>query len=142
MMKFNLILPAFILALFFQPAQACQLFDAAAAKKVLGTDVTNLSFDATDTCMFMSKDARAQLSVQTANREYYNRVSIMKPFDAIDIGDQARLHQSPKDGMAIQFVKGDVSVTLSVRIMRAADGSHDYLKPLKELAIAIADDLN
>jgi len=137
-MRLNSILPALILVLFFQPAKACELLDAATAQNVLGTAVTDLSSDPKRFCLFLSPETSAQLFVQTDPVEYYDKITIQKPHkEELDIGDRARSHVFSRGGAAIQFISGDVSVTLGVRAP-AGDNGRDYLTLLKAAAKTIA----
>ena len=63
-------------------------------------------------------------------------MSIPMPYTAVDIGDRARYHEFPRGGAAVQFAKGNVSVTVGARPPVPDD--RDYLSPLLEAARAIA----
>jgi len=111
---------------------SCELVDIAVAEKVLGPDVIDTTTDPNSFCLFISSKTAAQFSVRTDTRALYDQVSIPQPFTLVDIGEAGRYHEYPKGGVAIQFAKGDTSVTIAVRILR--NDGRDYLTLLLDIA--------
>jgi hypothetical protein len=130
-------LGTFVLA---QPVWPCDLADTAMAERVLGSDVLDTTVEPESFCNFISTTTSASFSVQTDTAETYDRIMIPMPHTAVDIGDRARYHVFPRGGAAVQFVTGDVSVTLGAR--PPAPDDRDYLSALLEVAEAIAATLD
>ena len=133
-MRSTIILALF---LFTQAASACELLDATTAERVLGTAVVDATAEPTQFCMFISSTSPTQLSVRTDTREVYDQIMLAKPHAEVDIGERARSHKFPEGGAAVQFVAGDVSITLAVRTPAGDDG-RDYLDLLIDVGRDIA----
>ena len=114
-------------------APACELVDMAMAAEVLGSEVVDTTVDPETFCMFVSTTTSASFSVQTAEADMYDQVTIPKPHEYADIGDAARYHEFETGGAAVQFLKGSVSVTLGVRTPGGDDG-RDYVALLLDVA--------
>jgi hypothetical protein len=79
------------------------------------------------------------MTIQRSSADFYDMVSIPQPHTPTDIGDQGRYNVDEGGSASIQFVIGDSSVMISVRVFSERDG--DYLPALLDLARAVADRL-
>ena len=140
-MRRSSILPLFALALLLRPAEACELVDTATAEQVLGVEVTDLTADPATLCMFIAPATAAQFLVQTDPGDYYDKVTIPEPHEPADVGEKARSHAFPNGGAALQFVTGDLSITLGVRLPGGRDG-RDYLSLLISVAEEIVEEMD
>lgn len=134
-----------LLALFVSPlAQTdvdpfnCAMIDLPTVETVLGEGATDLS-DAgvSDTCVFQGAESWALMMVQRSSADFYDSVTIPQPHTAIEIGDQGRYNVDERGSTAVQFVVGDASVMISVRVMSPREG--DFLPALLDLSPAVAD---
>ncbi len=135
-MKLSLLLALLGALLPIRVFGSCELVDIAVAERVLGPDIVDTTTDPNSFCLFISSKTAAQFSVRTDTRALYDQVSIPQPFTLVDIGEAGRYHEYPKGGVAIQFAKGDTSLTIAVRILR--DDGRDYLTLLLDIAREIA----
>ncbi len=136
-MKLVICLSIFVLAFQVRSASACELIDAATVQEVLGSEVVDVTSDPALNCMFVSSTTAAQFYAQTGTRDLYDQVTIPMPHKAEEIGERARSHEFPEGGAAVQFIAGDVSVTLGIRTPAGNDG-RDYLPLLLDAAKAMA----
>ena len=139
-MKLAIGLTALCTLLLAQSATACELVKQATIKEVLGPDIVDTTVDPASFCLFISSTTAAQFSVRTDTRVVYQQISIPKPFTSTEVGERGRYHKYPKGGVAVQFVQGDVSVTLAVRLI--TNDGRDYLPMLLDIARAVAAKLS
>lgn len=126
--------------LFLKAMGSCELVDLETAKRVLGAEIIDTTTDPASFCLFLSTTTAAQFSVRKDTDAVYDQITIPQPFTPVDIGERARYHRYPKGGVAVQFVSGESSVTLAVRILR--DDGRDYLELLLDIAREIAAKLD
>ena len=118
----------------------CELLSAADAEEVLGPSVMDLSGDNSDSqCLFIGGSPQGTFTVQFADRAWYEQTSILPPHTPIDVGDEGRSNVDTNGVTAVQFVRGDTTVTMSVRPSSPSD--RDYLDALVAVAARLEDRL-
>ena len=116
----------------------CELLSMADAELVLGPNVTDLSGeDAQFQCMFIGGAPQGTFIVQFADRSWFNQVRILEPHAAVDVGEEGRSNVDTNGVVALQFVQGNRSATLSVRPSSATD--RDYLAALETVGKRLAE---
>lgn len=115
----------------------CEFITFDEAQRVLGNDISDLSGDDASTqCFFLSNSTSAMFIIQINNREYFESVTLQEPFEVEEIGEEGRSRIEDNGAAAVQFVQGDLSVTMSVRPTIAGDT--DYLAILRDVAARAA----
>jgi hypothetical protein len=120
-----------------QALAQCEFIPFDEAQRVLGSDTTDLSGDDASTqCFFLSNSTNDMFIIQISDREYFENVTLQQPFEIVDIGEKGRSRTEDNGTAAVQFVQGDVSVTMSVR--PTSPSTTDYLAILLEVAARAA----
>lgn len=119
----------------------CPKLSVAEAEGVLGPGVTDITSadDAEFQCFFLGGEPQGSLIIQFGDRGYYQQVSILQPHAPVDVGDEGRSNVDTNGVTAVQFVKGNSSVTMTARSTAPSGGN--YLDPLVEAARLIAERL-
>ena len=118
----------------------CELLSSSDAELVLGPGITDLTGDDSGfQCMFLGGSPQGTFTVQFADRAYYDQASILEPHTPHDVGDRARSNVDTNGITALQFVKGNMTVTMSVRPSSASD--RDYLTALVTVGNRVAERL-
>ena len=118
----------------------CELLSASDAELVLGLGITDLTGDDAEfQCMFLGGSPQGTLIVQFADAGYYDQASILPPHTPQDVGDRGRSNIDTNGITALQFVKGNKTVTMSARSSSASD--RDYLDAMVEIGNRIAERL-
>lgn len=100
--------------------RACDLLDLATATTVIGSGTELPGGDAEqETCVYANPGV-AILTIQIGRAQLYDQVTIAQPHTAATIGDRGRYNVQPSGAVAIQFVKGAYSVTISVQPIGSA----------------------
>lgn len=110
-----------------QEIRACHLIDLAAATTVVGVGTEHPGGDTErDTCIY-SNAGVAMLTIQTGDAMLYDRITIPEPHTPVALGDRGRQTVQASGRVAVQFVKGDYSVTIGVQPIGSNQGRPDYL---------------
>jgi hypothetical protein len=139
-MKLATRLAALAACMLAQSTWSCELADTAMAERVLGSDVLDATADPARFCTFISTTTSASFLVQVDTAESYDQLMIPMPHTAVDIGDRGRYHEFERGGATVQFVMGNVAVTVGAR--PPSPGDRDYLPAVLEAAEAIAAQLD
>lgn len=110
-----------------QEVRACHLIDLAAATAVIGAGTEHPGGDTErDTCIY-SNPGVAMLTIQTGDAQLYDRITIPEPHTPAALGDRGRQSVQPSGRIAVQFAKGNYSVTIGVQPIGTNNGRPDYL---------------
>jgi len=116
---------------------ACDLVDLASAETLLGASASEIS-GGTDPglCQYMDALGQSLVSVQVTEAEYYDIMGVPEPPTDVDIGERARYGTDEVGDLTLQFVKGElhVSIKLSPNPDRPAP-----LEALEQVARTAAD---
>lgn len=119
--------------------RACELVDLATAQSVIGPETEHPGGDTErETCLYSNRGA-AMLTVQIGTAQLYDQMSIPPPHTPVDIGDRGRFSMQPSGPIAVEFVKGDYTVTIGVRPLGLP--VEPYEEPLMAAARRAADGL-
>lgn len=110
-----------------QDVRACEVLTLEAATRVIGTGTEQPGDTEQLTCIY-SNPGVAMLTIQLGSAAQYDQITIMQPHAALEIGDRGRSNVQQNGAVAVQFVKGAHSATLSLQPLGAAQA--DYLEPL------------
>lgn len=95
--------------------RACELVDLATAQSVIGPETEHPGGDTErETCLY-SNPGVAMLTVQIGAAQLYDQISIPQPHTPVELGDRGRFSMQPSGPIAVEFVKGDYTVTIGVR---------------------------
>ncbi len=111
-----------------QQLRACELVDLADARGIIGDEAMNPSDTEHTTCVYVNPGV-AMLSVRIDTGDMYDRLTIPVPHTPQAIGERGRSHVDGNGTPSVQFLKGDVSVTMGTTQMAAGDPV-DYLPAL------------
>ena len=106
--------------------RACAVLDLAAATRIIGQGTEHPGGDTeAGTCMYVNPGV-ATLTFQLGPAGQYDQITILQPHTPVEIGERGRYNV---DGsvVAVQFVKGAYSATLSARPISRSQS--DYLQP-------------
>lgn len=111
-----------------QDMRACDVLDLAMATQVLGPG-TEAPGGGTQqlACMYVNPGV-AMLTVQLGAAAWYDQMTIMEPHAPVRIGDRGRSNVQERGAVAVQFVSGSHSATLSVQPIGGSRA--DYLELL------------
>ena len=107
-----------------QPVRACELVDLTTATRVIGSGTEHPGGDTEqETCMYVNPGV-AMLTIQIGRAELYDQITILPPHTPAQIGERGRHTVQPTGTVAVQFVKGRYSVTLSTQPLSASDSAY------------------
>lgn len=94
--------------------RACNVLDLSAARTAIGSSAELPGGDVEEqTCQYVNPGI-ATLTIQIGTAQLYDQVTILQPHTATPIGDRARYNVQASGAVALQFVKGDYSATISI----------------------------
>lgn len=76
------------------------------------------------TCIYQGPDNWALMTIQVSSADFYDVVSIQQSHTAVNIGDKGRSNVDEAGNAAVQFVKGDSSVMISIRVFSQRDNGY------------------
>ncbi|MCG8469081.1 MAG: hypothetical protein MJB57_12900 [Gemmatimonadetes bacterium] len=119
----------------------CTMVDLATVETLLGSgavDAAEGDDSAPDVCVFQGPEGWALLTIMRHPADLYDQITIRRPHTPAEVGDRGRYNVDEATGaVAVQFVKGDASVTLSLQMLSEREG--DFVAPMLDVARAVAD---
>jgi hypothetical protein len=122
-----------------QEVRACSVLDLPGATRVLGSGTEHPGGDTEQfTCLY-SNAGVGMLTVQLNPAAAYDQVTILPPHTPVQVGDKARYNIQETGVIAVQFVAGAHSVTMSLQPIGTSET--DFLPPLLSAAREVAAQL-
>jgi hypothetical protein len=119
-----------------QDVRACSVLDLAAARRVIGPRTEHPGGDTeASTCMYVNAGV-ATLTLQLGQAGLYDRITIPEPHTMVQIGDRGRYNVQEQGGVAVQFVSGAHSATMTARPIGKSQSQ--YLDPVISAAREVA----
>ena len=115
-----------------QDVRACDLLDLEGAIRVIGPDAEPHGGDTAELICMYSDPGVVLLTLQLGRAELYDQITILPPHTPVQIGSTGRYNVQENGTAAVQFAKGNYSVTLSAQPMGSTQAQ--YLDPLISVA--------